>query len=70
MHNLVDAFSPSVAILDPISNFTSMGTTADVYAALMRLIDFLKHRQVTCILCTSLTEAGTVIEQTTVGFPR
>jgi circadian clock protein KaiC len=67
MHKLVDQFKPSVVILDPISNLTSVGTTRDVHATLMRLIDFLKDRQITC-LCTSLTEAGTAIEHTAVGI--
>jgi circadian clock protein KaiC len=67
MHNLVDEFKPSVAIVDPITNLTSVGETGEVHAALMRLIDFLKTKQVTCLL-TSLTEAGTGLEHTTVGI--
>ena len=53
--------------IDPISNLTSMGTTGDVHAALMRLIDFLKNGQITC-LCTNLTQAGTRIEQSAVSI--
>jgi circadian clock protein KaiC len=67
MHKLVDDIKPSVAILDPISNLTSMGTAGDVYAALMRMIDFLKNGQVTCF-CTSLTEAGAELEHTALGI--
>ena len=64
---MVDEFQPSVAILDPISNLISIGTTGDVYAALMRLIDFLKARRVTCV-CTSLTDPGLELEHTPEGI--
>jgi circadian clock protein KaiC len=67
MHKLVDDVKPSVAILDPISNLTSMGTAGDVYAALMRMIDFLKNSHVTCF-CTSLSVAGAELEQTAQGI--
>jgi circadian clock protein KaiC len=67
MHKLVDDLRPSIAILDPISNLTSMGTQLDVYGALMCMIDFLKNRKITCF-CTSLTEAGADFEQTAVGI--
>ena len=66
MHKLVDDVKPSVAILDPISNLASMGTAGDVYATLMRMIDFLKNRHVTCF-CTSLTEAWPSLEHTATG---
>jgi circadian clock protein KaiC len=66
MHRLIDDFKPSVAILDPISNLAAMGPAGDVSAALIRLIDFLKNSQVTC-MCTSLTVPGTELEHTAVG---
>jgi circadian clock protein KaiC len=66
MHQLVEDVKPSVAILDPISNLAAMGTAGDVYATLMRMLDFLKNRPVTCF-CTSLTEAGAGPEHTATG---
>jgi len=63
---VVDDFKPSVAILDPISSLASAGTTADVYAALMRLIDFLKNRRITC-MCTSLSTEGIDGDRAAVG---
>jgi circadian clock protein KaiC len=67
MHQLVDEVKPSVAILDPISNLTSMGHAGDVYATLLHMIDSLKNRGVTS-LCTSLTEAGASVEHTAAGI--
>jgi circadian clock protein KaiC len=67
MHQLVDDVKPSIAILDPISNLTSMGDAGDVYATLLRMIDSLKNRGVTSF-CTSLTEAGASLEYTAAGI--
>jgi circadian clock protein KaiC len=67
MHQLVDEVKPSVAILDPISNLTSMGDAGDVYATLLRMIDSLKNRGVTSF-CTSLTDAGANLEHTAAGI--
>jgi circadian clock protein KaiC len=70
MHQLVDDVKPSVAILDPISNLTSMGDAGDVYATLLRMIDSLKNRGVTsfCTSLTDLTDAGASLEHTTAGI--
>ena len=67
MHQLVDEVKPSIAILDPISNLTSMGNAGDVYATLLHIIDSLKNRGVTSF-CTSLTEAGVSLEHTAAGI--
>jgi circadian clock protein KaiC len=66
MYKVIDEFKPVVAVVDPISSLTSAAMASDVYAALMRLLDFLKRRKITC-MCTSLTEGGTPREQTAVG---
>ena len=50
----VEATSPDVMVVDPISDFTTLGTAMDVKALLMRIVDYLKNRQVTTII-TSLT---------------
>src|SRR6185436_5832290 len=67
MHSLVDDVKPSVAILAPISNLTSMGDAGDVCATLLRMIDSLKNRGVTNF-CTSLTESGASLEYTAAGI--
>ncbi|HEY0519781.1 MAG TPA: circadian clock protein KaiC [Ilumatobacteraceae bacterium] len=54
VHKFVDAFDPSVVVMDPISDFISLGTSADVSALLTRQVDFLKARGVTSLF-TSLT---------------
>jgi circadian clock protein KaiC len=67
IHKVVEQFNPSVVIVDPITNLISTGDENEVKSMLMRLIDFLKHRQITALF-TSLTAAGSPAEQTEVGI--
>lgn len=67
IHKLVKEFDPAVVIIDPVSNFTSSGTTSDSEAMLMRLIDFLKARGTTAML-VNLTSGGAATEKTEVGI--
>lgn len=66
MQRLVDTHKPSVVVVDPITNFLSIGTTDDVKGMLMRLIDYLKSLQITTLF-TSLTEGGAPLEKTDIG---
>jgi circadian clock protein KaiC len=66
IHKLVEQFKPEVVIIDPISNLMS-GNINEVNSMLMRLIDFLKARQITAFF-TSLTQGSQKdFEQTDVG---
>jgi circadian clock protein KaiC len=55
-----------VVVIDPISNFSSAGSGAEAEAMLLRLIDFLKARQVTAMF-VNLTAGGNAWEHTDVG---
>jgi circadian clock protein KaiC len=66
IHKKVNDFKPQVVIIDPISNFSSAGTPAEAEAMLLRLIDFLKSRQVTAMF-VNLTGGGNAWERTDVG---
>src|SRR5947209_3083156 len=66
IHKTVRDFHPQVVVLDPVTTFLSVGTGADVQSMLLRLLDFLKGRQIT-LLFTSLTH-GTETEETDVGI--
>jgi circadian clock protein KaiC len=66
LHMLVNEFQPRAVIVDPVSNFLRVGTQAEAGAMLMRLIDFLKTRQITALL-TNLTHGGNSLEQSEVG---
>jgi circadian clock protein KaiC len=63
MHNLIKKFNPSTVIVDPISNLITVGTETETKSTLMRLIDFLKEKQITSMF-TDLTHGGDALEQT------
>jgi circadian clock protein KaiC len=63
MHKLIENFSPSVVVMDPLSNMKGAGTTEESQAMLVRLIDYLRTRMVTLLL-VSLTGGGQSTEAT------
>ncbi len=66
MHKLVSEFKPHAVVVDPISNFSSAGSsTREVAAMLLRLIDFLKSEQITAFF-VALTSGGRDRESTDV----
>jgi len=67
IHKMVSDFEPSVVVIDPVSNFTAGGSRDDAELMLLRLIDFLKTRQITA-LCTHLVSGGGFTEATGVGI--
>ena len=66
IHKMIDDFKPTVVVVDPITNFLSVGDPIDTKAMLTRLIDLLKVRQITGMF-TSLTSAQSEIEDSEVG---
>jgi circadian clock protein KaiC len=66
IHKLVKEFKPRIIIIDPITNFASLGSEAEIKSMLTRLIDFFKMQQITAMF-TSLTSGGTFMESTEVG---
>ncbi|HUD47487.1 MAG TPA: circadian clock protein KaiC [Candidatus Baltobacteraceae bacterium] len=67
IHETVKTFQPNVAIFDPLTNLTEIGSGREVKAMLTRLIDFMKMQRITAFF-TSLTEAGVSIDQTSLGI--
>jgi circadian clock protein KaiC len=67
MHKVIRQAEPQVVIVDPISTFLSVSAANDVKALLVRLMDFLKERQITAFF-TSLTTPGGSLEQTDIGI--
>lgn len=67
MQRTINRFQPKAVIVDPVTNFESIGTPADVNAMLIRLVDLLKSRGVTCFFVT-LTSGGSAQETTDVGM--
>jgi circadian clock protein KaiC len=66
IYKVVNEFRPQIVILDPITNFTALGSDAAVKAMLVRLIDFFKTQHITAFF-TSLTSGGAFMESTEIG---
>ena len=58
LYQEVESFRPDVVVIDPITDFTAMGTSADVKAMLMRIVDYLKKNQITGVFTSLLHGSG------------
>jgi circadian clock protein KaiC len=54
----VNDFAPSAVIIDPLSNLASIGSYLEVMATLLRLVDFLKAREVTALFTSLVSNNG------------
>lgn len=63
MHREISAFNPTIVIIDPLNSFVTKNNEMEAKAMAMRLIDFLKMKQITGFF-TSLTSGESTIEQT------
>jgi circadian clock protein KaiC len=63
IHKAIAVFQPQVVIVDPLNSFISAGNEMDVKAMLMRLVDFLKEKQITSLM-TNLTSGSSALEST------
>jgi circadian clock protein KaiC len=66
MNREIENFSPSVTVVDPITNLTAIGSYSSIRSTLTRMIDAMKSRRITAFF-TSLTEGGGDPESTDVG---
>jgi circadian clock protein KaiC len=57
LYQEVEDFDPDVVVIDPITDFTAMGTSIEVKSMLMRIVDYLKTKQITAVF-TSLVHEG------------
>jgi circadian clock protein KaiC len=61
MHREIDLAAPSVVVVDPLSSFTG-GSFAEVNSMVMRLIDYLKGKDVTAIFTHLIPGSGATQE--------
>lgn len=67
IQKMVQSKKPCAVILDPISNFETVGSTRDVNAMLIRLIDYLKQHSITGFF-VSFNSGGGIHESTEIGM--
>ena len=66
IHARMAELQPRVVILDPVTNFTAIGSELEIKAMLMRLIDYFKTQNITALF-TSLTSGDSSIDSTDGG---
>ena len=66
IHKLIEEFGPRAIVIDPISSLITTGNAGEVKSMLVRLFDFLKMKQITCVV-TSLTPTSD-FEETEIGI--
>lgn len=65
IYKAISEFSPSIVVIDPVTNFLAVGDSFETKSMLTRLIDFLKSREITAVF-TSLTSGGHDLEDSEV----
>ncbi|HEY2028291.1 MAG TPA: circadian clock protein KaiC [Myxococcales bacterium] len=63
----IEEFQPRVVVVDPITDFVSLGSPHEVRAMMTRLVDYLKSRGITAVM-TSLAPQRTVQGDEDVGI--
>ena len=66
MHKKIEAFQPRAVVIDPVTSLVSAGSVHEVKSMLVRLFDYLKTKQITCLLTALTHEAG--LDESTVGI--
>jgi circadian clock protein KaiC len=67
MHKIIRNFDPRIVVVDPVTGLIDSGTQAETRSMLLRLIDFLKEKQITALM-TTLTGGASAQEQTEVNI--
>ncbi len=67
MHKIIKQFEPRIVVVDPVTGLLHAGTEPETRSILLRLIDFLKEKQITAIL-TTLTSGASHQEQTEIDI--
>jgi circadian clock protein KaiC len=61
--NAIREFKPSVVIVDPITDFVSLGSSHEVRAMMIRLVDHLKSGGITALMTSLSTRAAKAEEE-------
>jgi circadian clock protein KaiC len=67
MHKMIEQFKPTTVLVDPVSNLQNAGNLDDSTNMLVRLIDFLRKKNITAFMI-SLSTGGKFLEATDEGL--
>lgn len=66
IHKHIEQFKPRAVVIDPISSLMTASNSTEVKSMLVRLFDFLKMKQITCLVTSLTTSRG--FEETEIGI--
>jgi circadian clock protein KaiC len=58
MHRMIDSFGPDVLVVDPITTFTAIGSSAETKSMIARVIDYCKTKKITTVLTDLLKRSA------------
>ena len=67
IHKIIDQIKPSIVVVDPVTGLLHAVTDSETRSILLRLIDFLKEKQITAVF-TTLTSGAIAQEQTEIDI--
>jgi circadian clock protein KaiC len=67
IHKIIAEIEPSIVVVDPVTGLLHAGTESETRSILLRLIDFLKEKQITALI-TTLTSGAIAQEQTEIDI--
>jgi circadian clock protein KaiC len=67
IHKIIEQIKPSIVVVDPVTGLLHAGTESETRSILLRLIDFLKDKQITALF-TTLTNGAVTQEQTEIDI--
>jgi circadian clock protein KaiC len=65
-HKLISRFNPGTVIVDPVSSLISVGSSMEVKAMLVRLMDTLKMHRINCIFTSLISQSGNAGDDLTI----
>ena len=67
IHKIIEQVKPSIVVVDPVTGLLHAGTESETRSILLRLIDYLKEKQITALM-TTLTSGAVARVQTEVDI--
>ncbi len=52
IHNIISEVDPSIVVVDPVTGLLHSGTASETRSMLLRLVDYLKEKQITALMTT------------------
>ena len=67
IHKIIEQVKPRIVVVDPVTGLLHAGTESETRSILLRLVDFLKEKQITALI-TTLTSGAIAMEQTEIDI--